>query len=1008
MNSECFQGLYTAIGDGLVYTDTVGRILKVNPAFCSIVGFSESEMRGRTILDFTSQSDREEEKQRILACMNSDCRSGEYEKRLIHREGRQIPLKVQFWVDRDEKGVALGMWSVVRNMTSQRAAEEQATRSRLQYLFMTDNAEDVIWAVDQTMMYTYISPSVERLRGFTPDEVIGSSFKESMTDASFRVVSDALARGFAARARGAAEIVDRFEIELRCKDGGTIWVESVAKAMLDESGVWIGIVGSTRDISDRKRMEEKLKESQQFMRALLDAPVEAVGLFSTEGTTLVANMKMAQFLGTSMEAMSGQSVYPFFQPQLQEIIQKAFDDAVESGESIEVESVHSGRIVAATVYPLVEEGVVSSLAVFAKDVTDVRFAEETRKKTQEKYKLIVETANEGILGMDADQRITYANAIFADFIGCDVMEIIGQPLTQYIAIDEHTKNENRLALRKLGERARYDCKFRRKDGVEVWGLVSATPLAAEDGSVLGAFAMVADITDVKQAHQRLITILDGIDADIFVSDLETNEILFMNAHLDARFGPYQDGLTCHALFYNQNVRCQDCPKPRLLDKDGLPSETVVSEKYNPKLNIWSLNHDRTIEWLQGQRVHMHMGADITELKTIAEELQVAIGKTKAASLAKNEFLANMSHEIRTPLNGLLGMLQLLQLSPLDDDQSKSLNTALGSGRNLLQILNDILDISKVESGKLELEEQYFELGDVLDSVVSIFKPTAEKRGVNVSWAIDESLPRQFMADKGRLRQILFNLVGNATKFTEEGAICVEAYPIQSTLDHEAPHIFFRVKDTGIGIPEEKIDNVFDPFTQADGSITRKYQGTGLGLGIVHRLVLLMGGTISVSSEVGKGTVIAFTIKAKLDLRNQKMHVRELVPKERKAAYSILVAEDERVNQLVVQRLLEKNGHSVRCVFSGEEAVEVLQTETFDLFLTDIQMPGLDGVETTRIIRQDLGLTFPIVALTAHAMKGDQERYIGAGMDGYVAKPFELNELRAEIERVMTRVVPKSK
>ena len=457
------------------------------------------------------------------------------------------------------------------------------------------------------------------------------------------------------------------------------------------------------------------------------------------------------------------------------------------------------------------------------------------------------------------------------------------------------------------------------------------------------------------------------------------------------------------VFRDEPEPCTFCAKPKLLDEFGNPVETMINERYNPLTKRWYLNHDRAIEWLEGKKVHMHMAADVTELKTMADDLKLAMGEAQAASIAKNEFLANMSHEIRTPLNGLLGMLQLLQLTSLVEEQRDYLDTAVDSGRNLLHILNDILDLSKIESGKLELDEYAFELGEVIDSVVAVFRRQAESRGLTMFWKIDESLHRHFMGDKGRLRQILFNLVGNAAKFTESGTIVVEAYPLKTRLKSGRTLLYFTVADTGIGIPDDKLDQVFDPFTQVDGSFTRKYQGTGLGLGIVRRLVRLMEGTISILSQEGKGTSVSFTIAVTPEKQGKKA-VAIVQKSLGSKGLSILVAEDERVNREVVQRLLTKLGYTPLCVENGEAALEMLKYRTFDCVLMDIQMPELDGLETTRAIREELGLDVPVIALTAHAMKGDRKRFIKAGMNGYVAKPFDIAELQKEIERVSIKPV----
>ena len=999
IDPACFKGLCDALGDGVVKTDAKGLILEANPAFCELLGRTRRDLLGRTVLDFTPENEWRRERELILGLLKSGRSSHDFEKGLITGDGRELLVRVNCWLQRDESGAPSALWGIFRDITDRRMAEKMARESLEKYRFLAENAADVIWTMDNDCRYTYISPSVERVRGFTPEELIGRPADRIVAsqslDASRKAWED-----LDERAEGRAEPESSIRVEMRFskKDGSMIWGESMARRLWDEDGNAVGYIGTTRDISERKRIEERLRTSEHFLQSMINATEDSVGLFKVDGTVLAMNRNMARFLGLPKEADAGQSVFDFIPEGLQPMVRNTFVRVAEARAPMTEQVVWSGRILDGVIYPVVDGDEATAIAVYGRDVTEARFAEEARKKTQEQYRLIVETANEGILGLDANQVITYANKIVANFFGCKVEEVIGRSLLDFVAPSDWEDNLRRIEERRLDRRERYERRFLRKDGTEVWGMVSSTPLMAEDGRLLGAFAMIADITEVKQAHERLLNILDGISADIYVSDFETNEILFMNAGMCDYYGPIEDGMVCHKAIRSLDHRCPSCPKERLVDENGEPVDTLVSERFYEQRGRWHLTHDRAIRWLEDRLVHMHMAADITELKTMAAELEKAMTKAEAASLAKNEFLANMSHEIRTPLNGLLGMLQLMQLSELEPTQRDYLETALNSGRSLLQVLNDILDLSKVESGKLELESILFELGEVLDQVVSTFRHSVEERGVAMHWEIDEGLDRHFVADKGRLRQILFNLVGNAVKFTESGSIEVRAHPLDSGAVDGVVRLLFEVSDTGIGIPRDKVAAVFDPFTQVDGSSTRKYQGTGLGLGIVRRLVHLMGGSISVDTEVGEGTTIYFTIQARAaEQPDDPANVP--VPASKNGGLSILVAEDERVNRVVVQRILEKLGHRAECVGSGEEAIKVLRERSFDVFLSDIQMPGLDGVATTKVIRGDLGLTIPVIALTAHAMQGDRDRFIEAGMNGYVSKPFEIDRLQQEIERV---------
>jgi PAS domain S-box-containing protein len=1002
IDPACFKGLCDALGDGVVKTDVEGGILEVNPALCRLIGHERRDLLGKTVLDFTPEVDRPREREILRRLIESGKSSHEFEKTLIAGDGRALQVRVNCWVQRDEAGDPSALWGIFLDITDRRMAENMARESLEKYRFLAENAADVIWTMDNDNRYTYVSPSVKRVRGFTPEEMIGRSANETVARESLAATRTAWDEvDMDEQDHPGASTAIRLEMRFRCKDGSMIWGESMARRLWDENGRPAGYIGTTRDISERKRIEERLRTSEHFLQAMINATEDSVGLFKMDGSVLAMNRNMARFLGLPGEADAGRSVFDFIPEGLHPMVREVFDQVAQTRAPLSEQVVWSGRILDGVIYPVVDGEETTAIAVYGRDVTEARFAEEARKKTQEQYRLIVETANEGIIGLDANQVITYANKIVADFFGCAVEDVIGRSFLDFVAPSDWEDNLRRIEERQLGRRERYERRFLREDGTEIWGMVSSTPLMAEDGRLLGAFAMIADITEVKQAHERLLNILDGISADIYVSDFKTNEILFMNAGMCDYYGPIEDGMVCYKAIHGMDHRCSSCHKEKLVDENGEPVDTLVSERFYKQRGRWHLNHDRAIRWLEGRLVHMHMAADITELKTMASELEKAMTKAEAASLAKNEFLANMSHEIRTPLNGLLGMLQLMQLSELAPTQRDYLETALNSGRSLLQVLNDILDLSKVESGKLELEAIPFELGEVLDQVVSTFRHSVEERGVAMRWEIDDGLARHFVADKGRLRQILFNLVGNAVKFTESGSIEVRAYPLESRAKDGMIRLLFEVTDTGIGIPHDKVDAVFDPFTQVDGSSTRKYQGTGLGLGIVRRLVHLMGGSISVDTVEGEGTTIYFTIEARLaEQPDGPGNVPTSATKNE--CLSILVAEDERVNRMVVQRILEKLGHRAECVGSGEEAIKVLRERSFDLFLSDIQMPGLDGVATTKVIRGDLGLDIPVIALTAHAMQGDRDRFIEAGMNGYLSKPFEIDRLQQEIERVMER------
>jgi PAS domain S-box-containing protein len=392
-----------------------------------------------------------------------------------------------------------------------------------------------------------------------------------------------------------------------------------------------------------------------------------------------------------------------------------------------------------------------------------------------------------------------------------------------------------------------------------------------------------------------------------------------------------------------------------------------------------------------------------ERKANERDLLAAKEQAEAASRSKSEFLANMSHEIRTPLNGVLGMLQLAQTTDLDEVQRDYVDTALASGRSLLAIINDILDFSKIEAGKLEVVNETFSLTPFLRDVFATFVSEARDKGISLNIAITPGTPEMVTGGRSRLRQILFNLVGNAIKFTDTGAVTIMVHPVGRDEASGRTRLLFSVEDSGIGVPDEMANHIFEPFTQVDGSYVRRHQGAGLGLGIVKRLLGLMGGSLCMDSEAGRGTTMLFVLSfdPAPDAAGGLTGTESAVSR---TGLRLLVVEDNRVNRLMVARMLTMLGHDVETANTGEEALKTLEQTSFDAVFMDIQMPGMNGVQATRHIREadrDSGLdpAIPIIALTAHAMAGDKEAFLEGGMNDYIAKPVEIKELEAVLVRL---------
>jgi signal transduction histidine kinase/CheY-like chemotaxis protein len=494
-------------------------------------------------------------------------------------------------------------------------------------------------------------------------------------------------------------------------------------------------------------------------------------------------------------------------------------------------------------------------------------------------------------------------------------------------------------------------------------------------------------------------IFDVIPFPVYVADAATHEVICTNRAMRHKVGVVQ-GRKCYEAIYQQTGPCGFCRIPEMLARGG--EAQLEFEHFNDRDDRWYQLRETMLTWFDGRRAKHSIAVDISALKgfqnALAEahaelalknrDLEQAVAQAREAERAKSEFLAVMSHEIRTPMNSILGMVDLLMDRPLAAEDREKLSVVHDSGAALLGIINDILDFSRLEAGGVRFENAPFHLGGTLEAVVSLLRGRAWEKGLTLTLEAPAPLPGWVGGDGARLRQVLVNLIGNAVKFTDRGGVVLR-------LERAGGGYEFSVTDTGIGLDAAQTGELFQPFHQADASISRRFGGSGLGLAICKKLIEAQGGEIGVDSAKGVGSRFWF----RLDLP------AAAAPAEEAAApgppplprLSILLAEDNPFNQKVAVGLLGRDGHRVTVAGNGREALERLERgEVFDLVLMDMQMPEMDGPETARRIRALPGpaAAIPIIALTANALAEDVARCRAAGMDGHVAKPIDPQRLRA--------------
>ena len=435
------------------------------------------------------------------------------------------------------------------------------------------------------------------------------------------------------------------------------------------------------------------------------------------------------------------------------------------------------------------------------------------------------------------------------------------------------------------------------------------------------------------------------------------------------------------------------------DDDALSSKALQegAQDYLVKGQVSGQILARSIRYaIERKRIDEALISEISKHKKLESELIIAKEAAEEAVKAKADFLANMSHELRTPMNSIIGFTSLLLDDSLTPDQKEFLEGIRNGGEALLTLISDILDFTRIEKDKMELERQPLSLRHCIEESLDMVEVQAGQKGLKLGYCIDEDTPDTIIEDQGRLRQVLVNLLSNAVKFTDEGEVSVSVS--SEAIRGEMRQILFEVKDTGIGIPEDKMDRLFQPFDQLERSISHKRDGIGLGLAISRRLVELMDGVIWAESIPGQGSVFGFTIQAEaipgkqLDLGKRVLDNAIQSPLEQKPL-RILVAEDNPSNQKVLLNMLRRLGYRPEAVADGREVLQALEIRPYDLILMDVKMPEMDGLAATRMIRRlRPGKGPKIVAITAYGLRGDRERCLEAGMDDYISKPVKLNEL----------------
>ncbi len=778
----------------------------------------------------------------------------------------------------------------------------------------------------------------------------------------------------------------------------------------------------------------RIASYDEYFHRLFDETAIAYHDIDTNGIIRRVNRAECDLLGYEPEQLVGKPVWELVSPEAQAESRKAVD--AKLSREVELNPFRraylrkDGSLLTLEIHENIlfdESGNTIGIRSALLDISRSVRAEIELKESNRLFQEMANSAPVMLWITGPEGQITFANDRWLQFTGRSLQEALGFDWRGLIHADDAA-----ALFQASGHVAppmdvfQVEFRFRRFDGQYRWILSSGVPRYSETGEFQGCIGSNVDITERRATEERL-RLLESVVVNategVLITDAEMEEpgprILYVNESFTRVTGYGLSDVQGKSprLLHGPLTDKKQLAALRAAIKQGKPAQVELLNYRKDGSTFWNEMEVVPVNDARGRFTHcIALQRDVTERKRVENEIQryarelkqknqalaAALEAARESTELKSRFLANMSHEIRTPMNGIAGMVDLLLTTPLNPEQQEYADAVRQSANSLLVVINDILDLSRIEAGKLELDCVPFNPRALVKEAVSLPALAARTKGLKLSCDLAHDIPDCVVGDPARIRQVITNLVGNALKFTEQGSVEISVRVLETLAQGVSIHI--AVQDTGIGIPHDQCARLFHRFSQADGSLTRKHGGSGLGLAISRQLVELMEGKIGVETESGKGSTFWFTLtlptQSPARTPGEEAPSQISLPLVRMSAKRVLVAEDNEINRRIALRILQKSGFEAEAVENGRLALEALQKTHYDLVLMDVQMPEMDGFEATMAIRKlDSAVReIPIIAMTANAMAGDREKCLASGMDDYITKPVSVPLLRSKLEQ----------